>query len=241
MIGIYEQLDKYCDCLQKDFKDNEKDQILKYIEEMINYVSLITCWTQVPCETFLMSLRSETFIPRDIERCGCNSGITNLPLFYDNVQKDGMKVTIVTREGIHERINELPSDKFNYSEVENLLYLDLNDYVFNDECTCENLVKITVEYFAGYEQLPNCLLPLFCDLLKIVIDKNDCSCDNCQTCKQGESNEEAAEGEVKIFGDPGIAVSIEKYATNLIRSGYKMQLDLISLCHKRRRFIGMIV
>ena len=47
----FEQLSEYCDCMEDV---QERDVI-----ELINLISTYTCWTQVPCETFLLSERRE--------------------------------------------------------------------------------------------------------------------------------------------------------------------------------------
>lgn len=240
MSTLYEQLEKYCDCLQGTFSGKDKEKIEKNIEEMVNYVSMLTCWMQHPCETFLTSLRKEIFTIEDLIKCGCNAGITSFALFYDYVSVDEMIVKVIIRDGLDEEVVSIDSSKFKYSEVDNHLRIDLSDYIINDKCSCSKIEKIIVEYYAGYDEIPECILPLFCDLLHVITDKNNCDCNVCQSCK-GDTLDIDADGDVQIYGDEVVAQALDTYVTNLIKSGYKMQIEMISLCQKRKLFVGIIV
>ena len=48
MDEIIEQLKEFCDC----FPCDEDNKLEKTVKEAIHLISLLTCWTQRPCETF---------------------------------------------------------------------------------------------------------------------------------------------------------------------------------------------
>ncbi|MBG8798868.1 hypothetical protein FKR58_24525, partial [Salmonella enterica subsp. enterica] len=79
MDEIIEQLKEFCDCFPCDVEDNKLE---KTVKEAIHLISLLTCWTQRPCETFLMSERQEVFDMDNYLPCSCDDGIMELDLFY---------------------------------------------------------------------------------------------------------------------------------------------------------------
>lgn len=217
---IIEQLKDYCDCLP------DMDDLLleKNIIEMINLISVMTCWTQVPCETFLMSERTEMIDVKPFDPCDCDGGLFEFVPFYEPVDSMSFQVFLIETQGVNETVTELSEDSFNYSETFGKLRIDLNGYVMSDNCCCPPDYKLLIRYYAGYELLPDCLLPLFCDLLHVLYEKNRCDCSACQVCDKGT--------DVIVEYDDEVSENLGKYLDRLIEWGFKRQLGLISLCHK---------
>ena len=83
-----------------------------------------------------------------------------------------------------------------------------------------------VLYDAGFEELPQCLLQLFCDLIHVIYNKNNCDCHACATCQDNSdsgfiANETMTTDEL-----------VESYLNKLVIDSYRKQLGLISLCGK---------
>lgn len=229
--AIIKQLQQHCDCM-KD-KDLEDGVIEKNVEEMIHLISLITCWCQEPCENFLMSNRTEIFEPSEIEACGCNKGIVEfIPFYYKGIVDNSFKVTVIETIGIEEKVTDLNSSMFKYSTTSGVLRVDLSDFVTYDQCCCPTFKKLIITYDAGFEELPDCLVDLFCDVLHVITAKNKCNCKECQACNR--------EGEIVEYNE-GVAENIGMYLDSLIEMAYKRQLDLISICGCRNYFTGVRV
>ncbi|GHU63485.1 hypothetical protein FACS189418_6870 [Clostridia bacterium] len=235
MVEILEQLKQYCSCFDTDVEDS---QLEKNIMEVIQYVSNLTCWQNETCETFLNSERKETFTAKDIECCGCDGGLFSTSLFYAQIKADTIGVTVFLLSGLEETSTILSPEEFFYSEAFQTLRVNVAKYLDCCGC-CPPQMKIVVTYEAGYELLPDCLLPLFCDLLHVVNAKNACDCKACQACKPGNN-----EGIIVGFDEEGDETeqTILHYTQKLILSGYQNVLGLISLCGKNTQPVwGMVV
>ena len=57
-MTILEQLQAYCDCV-KDITEED-------VAELVNLISIATCWQAKPCETFLVGERREVI---DLPSC----------------------------------------------------------------------------------------------------------------------------------------------------------------------------
>lgn len=239
MSEIVQQLKDFCDCF--DDKELEEEFLEKNVTELIFLISLLTCWTQKPCETFLNSEREEIFTVEDIARCGCQKGIIEVVPFYDNythelINPETLRVRVIKTLGIEDIEEELDVSKFAYSKRYGVIRIDLSDYL-NSQCicSCDNLKSVVVTYDAGYQEIPECLLELFCNLLHVVTDKNNCTCASCQTCKQGSVDD------ASIVFDDEVSKDLDVYVTRLIESGYQKQLGLMSICKRSCGFLGEVI
>lgn len=196
---------------------------------MVDLISTITCWKNSTCETFLSSDREEVFDINAVMNCLCDSGLMIVELYYEQVKEETITVVLQKRTGIKFEEIVLTSEDFTYNERENKLYIDLSDYGIDNACSCEKLHKIIVQYTAGYEVLPRCLLPIFCDYLKYVIEMNRCQC-NCTNCESDDEDNDITE-----------PTNFEEYIQNSLFIAYKRQLETISLCGKTRTFVGVVV
>lgn len=236
MTPIVEQLKDYCNCLpEKLTKDDTL--IERNISELIHLISLITCWTQEPCETFLNSARSEIIDVGNIDHCSCDGGIVEFTPYYAPFYPDTFKVYLISQSGLTTEKTEIPDTSFAYDEVFDVLRIDLSEYIENDKCTCcPPKYKLLIEYDAGYEEIPECLLQLFCDLLHVVYDKNNCDCSTCQACTGSD------DVEIDYSDDDEVSPMLSVYLDTLIASAYKEQLGLISLCGRcRNTFLGLVI
>lgn len=230
---IYEQLKDFCDCLP-EMEDNVFEN---NVNELIHLISLLTCWTQEPCETFLNSKRTEIIEMGTFEPCSCDDGIIEHMPYYTPIHADTLKVSVITRNGLEDVITELTPEEYSYSEVFDLIRVDISKYAKDGRCGCPIVSKIILEYDAGYELLPECLLQLFCDLLHVIYEKNNCDCSKCQAC-----NNATADVEIEFDEGDNLSPKLSVYLNALVDSGYRKQLGLISLCGRNaQRFIGGIV
>ena len=113
--------------------------------------------------------------------------------------------------------------------------IDLRNYIGCQPCNCDVIEKVIVDYVAGYDVLPECLLPIFCDMLKFLIEMNRCEC-GCSTC-----DEQTVQDLVITTEDSEQQASTFDYIKSTIVKAYSRQLELISLCGRRKRFWGTVV
>lgn len=218
---IVDQLKGYCDCV-------EVDEDL--VAEMVNVVSLATCWQRNPCETFLKSARREVI---DLPSCA-DCPITFEP-YYHPFEIDSFKFYLVKVEGIEETVTELKS--FQYHASDGLFYIDADLPSCKCKvctCGCPPSYKLLVEYVAGYDEIPDCLLPVFCNVLEVLKAKNTCDCKNDCGCENQEDQVKYATGDV-------VSVQLETDIGKILVETYKNQLGMMSLCRLRRGMWGYVV
>lgn len=220
---MIEQLKAYCDCV--DVREED-------VEELIHLVSVMTCWAKDPCETFLKSERMEVIDLPECVECGAFEFIP----FYAPFDAESFTFTLVKTEGINE--TAIPISDFSYSEMREGFLVDLplpDCRCLPCKCGCQPTYKLLVRYDAGYEGIPDCLLPLFCDMLKIIREKNNCDCSECQTCGSDEIVEvnytEVADMEDRLKG----------FYMEIMIQNYKNLLGMISLCQRQKRVWGFVV
>lgn len=224
-INIVDQLSSYCSCVEDV---SEAD-----IAELVNTISLATCWMQNPCETFLKGERREVI---DLPDCmDCPMEFTP---FYHPYDKDTFKFSLLKIEGITETVTEITD--FAYSEL-GLFRLDTG--LPSCKCNscgcgdCKPEYKLIVEYEAGYEEIPDCLLPVFCNILEVIKAKNTCDCNDCEECdnsKYDEDNIQYATGDI-------VTVALETDIGKILVAQYKKQIGMISLCKAPEELWGFVV
>lgn len=233
---IIEQLKDNCDCINE--KDMKSGLVERSIGQLIQLISMLTCWTNrdETCATFLSTDRQELFDVNAIIECGhCEYGLMDVELFYNPIQQETLKVKLLKRDGIRFEEIELSEEEFSYNPYENVLMIDLRNYIGCQPCNCDVIEKVIVDYVAGYDVLPECLLPIFCDMLKFLIEMNRCEC-GCSTC-----DEQTVQDLVITTEDSEQQASTFDYIKSTIVKAYSRQLELISLCGRRKRFWGTVV
>lgn len=232
---IIEQLSSSCDCISDN--EWESSKLESNITEFLDLISTMTCWKTKACENFLSSEREEVFDVDIITDCrNCDSGLVVKTLYFDEVQTDSIEVKILIRNRLEFEEIEIPSEDFAFNPYTGELYVDLSDYAVGDACTCDKVIKMIVTYVAGYETLPDCLLPVLCDYLDYVIDMNKCSC-SCSVCDSDSTSDVVIE---EPENDEYISIKLR--IRNMITENYMRQLEFISLCGTRKYlFTGMVV
>lgn len=221
---VLNQLISNCDCIK------ETDTYSRDVNQLINLISTMTCWKRSGCETFLKEERQEIFEPDINMRCGCDYGLTSLELYYDLIDKDTFKIQFQVRDGIKFEIFDVGEDLFSYDEIENKLWIDMSSFIATCGCCNPEITKLIVTYEAGYEQLPDCLLPVFCDYLDYVIEMNKCEC-GCDDCDEEIYNSESSEEQTSTFN------VIQEH----IIAVYRRQLEQMSLCKGAWTYWGKVI
>ena len=220
---ILDQLRAYCDCVQ-DITEDE-------VADLINLVSMATCWQSEPCETFLTGARREVI---DLPSCA-DCPITFKP-FYHPFLIDSFKFYLVKVEGIEEEVTEITDFRYHASDGMFHIIPGLPSCRCGcDPCGCPPSYKMVVEYTAGYDEIPDCLLPVFCNVLEVIRAKRDCKCcDDCGCETEGEPNIKYASGDV-------VSVQLETDIGKLLVEQYKNQIGMLSLCKDLAGLWGLVV
>lgn len=222
-MGIYEQLKEYCNCVEVEEAD---------VDELINLISVFTCWTSKPCETFLTGERREVV---DLPNCLCDCNVFKFEPFYVPFDPDSFTFTLVEQNGINE--TAIPVNDLHYSVVDNnfRLQLPLPKCECKPDCGCESEYKLLVEYTAGYDLIPDCLLPVFCEALTWIRDKNNCDCNQCTPCDPSVNDVQGVINYASLNG------RLQDYFLQILAAQYRKQLSLISLCTNRKYLWGVVV
>lgn len=224
---IADQLKRYCGCV--DVKDSD-------VAELINMVSIATCWMDSPCNTFLLGERKEII---DLPEC-MDCAYVFEP-FYHPFRPESFSFKLLKISGIEEEVTEITD--YTYSEYDGKFRINTGlpsckcqrGCKCKCTCGCEDEYKLIVTYEAGYDDIPECLLPVFCNLLEVIHAKNDCSCDDCGCGdKYGEDNITYAKGDV-------VTVALETDLGKMLVEDYKKQLAMISLCRAKKELWGYVV
>ena len=223
-MGIVEQLTEYCECVEV----NEKD-----VDELINLISLYTCWTSKPCETFLQNDRREIV---DLPDCRKECDVFVFEPFYKPFDEESFTFTVIEQKGIEE--NTIPISAF-YSEVDGnfRMELPLHRCECGCKCDCDPTYKLVVDYVAGYEELPECVLPVFCEALQYIKEKNTCDCSECQTC----ASEYSQQIEIEYENGATLTDRLQDYFLKVLTAQFSRQLSLISLCREPAKLWGFVV
>lgn len=226
-MSIVDQLKSYCTCVEDVTED--------LVAELVNVISSATCWMQEPCETFLTGERTELLPLPDCMDCPME-----FTPFYHPYDSDSFSFYLVKIEGIEETVTEITD--YAYSETSGLFRL--NTGLPSCKCKpcntcsdCKPEYKLLVKYTAGYDELPDCLLPVFCNVLEVIHAKNDCDCTDCDECessKYEEDNIQYATGDV-------VTVALETDIGKVLVSQYKKQIGMISLCEAYSELWGFVV
>lgn len=217
-MTVLEQLTDYCDCVDVKEKD---------VNELINLISLFTGWTKKPCDTFLTSERQEIVdVPRCLDKCQ----VFTFEPYYKPFDPDTFTFTLVERNGMEETATQMD---YSYSMIDEKFRIELPDCKCSPICGCTPEHKLVVEYAAGYDELPECLLPVFCEALDWIREKNNCDCSQCQECDT--DNEEGVIDYTKLTG------RLQDYFLDVLTMQYRRQLSLIALCGHVSAVWGFVV
>lgn len=201
---------------------------------MLNVVSMFTCWSDDSCESkcssFLQGERREVV---DLPSCmDCVYEFT--PRFAPFVP-ESFTFSLVKIVGTEEEIT--PITDFRYSTLDCKFRVNTglpSCKCICNPCGCAPEYKLLVEYVAGYEELPACVLPVLCNLLTVIHAKNDCCCDDSCACNQGEQDIKYACGDVT-------SVQIETDLGKLVAEQMTGSLGVLSVCPQQTDIWGVVV
>lgn len=220
ITGITDQLSEYCECVG-DVEERD-------VEEIVNLISMYTCWTNEPCDTFLLGERREV-----IDLPPCLDCEFEFEPFFHPFDEDSFVFTVVKQEGM-EIESTVVDHVYNPFTGKFTVDVDLPSCKCRPrKCSpCDTIYTLVVTYMAGYEELPDCLLPVFCNLLDVIQAKNECDCGQDCACDT-EENIKYATGDV-------VTAALETDLGKILVEQYKRQLSLISLCEERSLW-GIVV
>lgn len=223
VLTPYEQLTEYCDCQEVSERD---------VDELINLISTHTCWAQKPCDTFLKSERREVV---ELPNCMKECYVFEFEPFYAPFDVDSFTFTLVEQNGIDETETQVSSYIYSKADEKFRLELPLPNCSCKPNCGCESKFKLIVTYIAGYENIPECLLPLFCEALTWIAEKNKCDCSDCEACNQNQRDEVTQINYATLTG-----MLQERFLVVFTRQYFK-QLSLISLCQRYKGQLWAVV
>lgn len=212
---VFEQLKEKCNCI--DVKDSD-------VDELINLISVFTCWTQKPCETLLTGERKEVV---DLPSCICDCDTFIFEPFYRPFDPESFTFTMIEQNGATETVTTITDYTYSIVDENFRIELPLPDCKCKPKCGCESTYKLLVTYIAGYDEIPDCLLPLFCEGLQWIEEKNKCDCTDCQPCDQNYRED----GRIDYSTLTG---TLQDYFLQMLTKQYIRQLSLISLCDNAR-------
>ena len=221
---IINQLKSFCTCVEKATDED--------IAELVNVISIATCWMQKPCETFLYGDRREII---DLPPCA-DCPIVFEP-FYHPFDIETFEFSLITIKGIQETVT--PITEFAYHESDESFHiipgLPSCKCGCSTKCGCPTEYKLLVKYKAGYETIPDCLLPVFCNVLEVIHAKNECNC--CGDC----GCEAQTEQDIKYASGDVTSVALETDIGKMLVEDYKDMIGMMSLCGQPRDLWGMVV
>lgn len=222
---IINQIKASCPC----FCDKDDDEIGKLIKTLISLLSISLCWNDTICGTFEYGLREETFdyIPNCMT-CECCATIAEYPLFYVSKGADFqiVNVALYIYNGLNETMTLLKPTQYTYRNGK--LLIDTSTLPSNC-CTCScDSYELRVEYESGYKQIPDCLLPLFCELL-VAMSLSLSGCGSIDTCCNMTSAKSYQILKSKRLGDISYSWEIDKNHTSYLYTKMFNRLQTLAI------------
>lgn len=182
--------EEYQTALAKNLE--EREELWPKIWQAIRYISHLSCWTDTDNDTFLMSVRHQI---EEVSAkctctqhcCECDDNVITIKLDYGPVPHNPFSIAHLSgvyggeilREVIdHEYLND------HFDPVTGTLCINRRDFpnLLLDKgrvcCLCEHRITIDLEYLAGYEDIPDGILPLICPIIS-KIDEAKVSMSSC--------------------------------------------------------------
>lgn len=187
----------------------EKSSYWAGVWQAIRFISNVNCWTNNATDTFISQVREQTYDAKQVNPCTrlcchCDEDHIVIPLEYSPLhfqtnitephhfdpESDYAFVGGVISAIVNGKLKQvkITSQYLNdhYDPYSEKIYIVRDDFPTillgqRNECCClcERGVKITLYYNAGYETIPDALLPLICPILARIADSkltpNDCA------------------------------------------------------------------
>lgn len=223
-MTVLEQLTEYCDCV--DVKESD-------VNELISLISLKTCWASQSdkCGTFLTGERKEVI---DLPNCVCDCDVFVFEPHYRPFDPDSFTFTVIEQEGITETATEITDYVYSAIDENFRMELPLPQCGCMPKCGCEKQYKLLVTYVAGYDEIPDCLLPVFCEALQWIKIKNTCDCKECEPCNSDNQTE-------GVIDYSTLTGRLQDYFLRELTVQYERQLDLISVCEFQHDYWAVVV
>lgn len=189
---ILNQVSEHCGISYKPYKGSnnehtERDDVAllwKKIWLAIRFLSLHACWTDGDDDTLITQCRTQRATANQL--CGCTKRCCNcdddhiiIPLEYAPVNEEpfvsGTITVMVAGKFVKKELTAEYLDN-HLDPYTNKLYIMRDDFpdifYWNHKCCCmcKRQLTITLQYNAGYEKLPNGLLPLVCPIISRIDD-----------------------------------------------------------------------
>lgn len=189
---ILNQVSEHCGISYKPYKGSNNEHtergdvalLWKKIWLAIRFLSLHACWTDGDDDTLIMQCRTQRATANQL--CGCTKRCCNcdddhiiIPLEYAPVNEEpfvsGTITVMVAGKFVKKELTAEYLDN-HLDPYTNKLYImrdDFPDIFYWDHkccCMCKRQLTITLQYNAGYEKLPNGLLPLICPIISKIDD-----------------------------------------------------------------------
>ena len=222
-MTVKKQLEEYCDCLDVEEKD---------VDELINLISSYTCWKGKVCDTFLSAERREVV---DLPECVCDCDVFTFEPFYQPFQSDSFTFTLIEQNGIEETATEITEYVYSAVDENFRISLPLPNCSCGVSCGCQPKYKLLVTYMAGYEEIPECLLPVFCEALQWIKEKNTCDCSDCKPCQDDTQRKYYEIDSLELTG------RLQDYFLTVMTMQYRNALSLISLCDYNKKRLWAVV
>lgn len=207
-----EKLKDYCSCVEATDED---------LAEMVNLISLATGWMREPCETFLTGHRREI-----IDLPSCSDCPIEFDPYYRPFDVSSFQFSLIKVDGLSETQTEITD--FQYHVSDGLFHIDAG--LPSCKCGCESkcdpcevTYHLMVEYDAGYDEIPDCLTGVFCNVLEVIHAKNKCDCNDC-ACESNDS-----ENNITYATGDVVTVALETDIGKVLVEQYKKQLGMISI------------
>ena len=231
---IFDQLTEFCDCVEDITQED--------VNDMISVVSLATGWMQNPCETFLSSDRREV-----IDLPSCMDCAYTFEPYYTPFDPESFTFSLLKVKGLEETLTPC---EFVYSEIENVFRVDTGLKPCDcacDDCGCPAEYKLVVTYTAGYDAIPDCMLPVFCNLIEVIHAKNSCDCceHGCTTCDSDtvtyDINGNITTQQIKYKSGDVVTVFLETEFGKMLVEQYKSLLAMMTLTKRNHNVWGFVV
>ena len=233
MSLVAKQIKENCDC----FIDRSDEELEVMADELINLISLFTCWTLEPCETLLSSLRTERLHVPCINDCLDDHYLRFRPYYQFGIDSDSISITVLRQQGVNTVREELDASEFGITDVKGYFefIIDIESFAKRCACSCSNEeIYLEINYDAGFDELPKCLFPEVCDVLTIMT-ASKIGCGSVDDCCSMSKTDIGYKLQSKRIGELSWTWKQDKdsseYLFNqlIIKNKFKA-LGLISLC-----------
>lgn len=176
-----DELDKlreeYKTALAQNLK--ERAELWPKIWQAIRYISHLACWTDSDNDTFLTQVRKQIYDTNaicscSVRCCECDQNVVAIKLDYNPMPHNPFSIAHITGVYGGEILTDVISHEYlndHYNPATNTLYINRRDFpnLLLDKgcpcCLCEHKLTITLEYLAGYDRIPDGILPLICPII----------------------------------------------------------------------------